>query len=850
LRELCERNHRTFCGGSTRNPDLYPSDLLTNKVASLYITGALSTLPLSILPPTTAAALTTSIPFRSSNDRHDAYDPVTPTTVHNKQHLLPRTHIAAVSAGIFPPSRVRFREQERHTHLLDEDNLISSPLPSDLPAPSNHKAELSYPTPHSALRISRNTKAAILWTLEAALRQPHPFTSDLIEETASMSDFMTGGLPSNSGRNGGSRAQGATGSPNIKGPRDIMRERNAREARRKAEQEALERQNAEEEARLIEEERKRTAERKGAAAGAAPVSAPSRGREEAPQRVSDPAQRAERRQERTSGGATSARPADSNLQGRGTGGRAVGGGETPANTRRRPSQLQQAPQPVPAGPSAAPQPPQMQPGLSAPTGPSAGIPAQGQSAPASAARSSFPHAFERWETLSAHWEGLTSFWIRRLEENANETNRDPLSSQLARQVTDLSAAGANLFHAVVELQRLRASSERKFQRWFFDTRAEQERASELQAITETALREERLVREELIAKAVRNAVEEQANVQQPQPEMEKRLAEMKRELEISKQEARRAWDELGRREAEERARTLSLRDGQPTLVGGVQVVPMMQGVPGRHNSGREPAVQQPTTGAGVQDVDYGEVPQHEGPDLSEAYQQYQAQRTDTSDPFIEHGGVAQAAEGRHRTQGRERAGSRSTPTTQATNSPPFTPGAPAVQPTSIASYQQQQGTHLHPTEAVRTSGEGYSDDEYEIDPQGQFRRDSRGNRIRYHAPPSDDESDSESVAAAREREMAYLQRYGQPVASSSGVEYARAEPTSHLATTTSGGRTGGVTHAEEQDEPDYEGQGYGSGPGWEAVPRHHHPTRLSDVLEEDERSRTSAGQGAGGAGRP
>ena len=28
----------------------------------------------------------------------------------------------------------------------------------------------------------------------------------------------------------------------------------------------------------------------------------------------------------------------------------------------------------------------------------------------------------------------------------------------------------------------------------------------------------------------------------------------------------------------------------------------------------------------------------------------------------------------------------------------------------------------------------------------------------------------------------------------------------------------------------------------EAVPGHHHPTRLSDVLEEDEHSRTSASQ--------
>jgi len=61
---------------------------------------------------------------------------------------------------------------------------------------------------------------------------------------------------------------------------------------------------------------------------------------------------------------------------------------------------------------------------------------------------------------------------------ADELSRDPLNQQMARQINDLSAAGANLFHAVVELQRLRQSSERKFQRWFFDTRDEQERARE------------------------------------------------------------------------------------------------------------------------------------------------------------------------------------------------------------------------------------------------------------------------------------------------------------------------------------------------------------------------------------
>jgi hypothetical protein len=90
--------------------------------------------------------------------------------------------------------------------------------------------------------------------------------------------------------------------------------------------------------------------------------------------------------------------------------------------------------------------------------------------------SNFPHAFERWETLSSHWEGLTSYWVRRLEENSDHLKEKPIAEQMGRQITDLSAAGANLFHAVVELQRLRASSERKFQRWFSETKLEQERA--------------------------------------------------------------------------------------------------------------------------------------------------------------------------------------------------------------------------------------------------------------------------------------------------------------------------------------------------------------------------------------
>jgi hypothetical protein len=72
-----------------------------------------------------------------------------------------------------------------------------------------------------------------------------------------------------------------------------------------------------------------------------------------------------------------------------------------------------------------------------------------------------------------------------------------------------------MFHAIVELQRLRASSERKFQRWFFETRAEQERAREIQAMQEASLAQERRERAAVIVEAI---------------EGNKMLDEMRREL--------------------------------------------------------------------------------------------------------------------------------------------------------------------------------------------------------------------------------------------------------------------------------------------------------------------------------
>ena len=783
-------------------------------------------------PSPLAAALTTPIHARS-NDAYENNDPVTPLP---KQRQQPRrTHIEAASAGISPPrSKVPSAEpkhQPQLTNDFEEENSTSTPLAPSLPYNSPEAARQS----HRALRISKNRASAILYAVEEALRHPNPFTPDVVEENAQMSDILGGGqpAPAGNGRSGNGRTQGApgvTGSPGIRGPRDIMRERQAREQRKAeiAARQEMERLQAEEEARLIEENERRTAEmRRVAAAGAA---APQRGSGEASQRgsggtvgqrISDNSQRSERRSgERVASGE---RQQDQPLQGVGRGGRAIGGGDQgQPSTRPRPAAQSQQPRPAQQETS-RPGPPQPDPvAAGAPTGPpQAGI-------SGATPRSSFPHAFERWETLSAHWEGLTSFWIRRLEENSREISREPISQQLARQVTDLSAAGANLFHAVVELQRLRASSERKFQRWFFETRAEQERAQEIQALTQASLEEERRDRAAAIAEAI--------SLETKRYNADSQLAEMRRELQISKEEARRAWEELGRREQEERERTASLREGQPTIVGGVQVVPMMQGVPSRHESAREAsqtrepqytrpeAVQEPEGPVGDSDV---------------AYQQYsRAQRAGPADPFVEQ---ETTPTGREARSGRVTA---SEPPPASTYSQEY-PQAPAVQPvSSSAFYQQHQGTSLHPTDSTSRSehtvsygpsaaSEGaYSEEEYQIDAAGQFVRDERGNRIPYQ-DPSDEEAYEFDAAAARERELAYLRGHGVPP--TSGIDYSvDAPPSRRVAAPTSNPAT--------TSSVDYTGEGYGAGLGWEAVPRHHHPTRLSDVLEEDERSRTSASQ--------
>lgn len=609
-----------------------------------------------------------------------------------------------------------------------------------------------HPEPYPAVRVSKHTHSAILYALEEALRHPNPFTPDIAEETASMADLAGGGgVPPTSSNGGGAlpaprRPTGApapTGSPSgIRGPRMIMQERAAREARQRAEAERqqLERARAEKEARLQEEAQRSASERRAAgvatghAAAAATTSEPfidTRRQSASGQPAMAPAPSTQQSHHRTN----SARFA-SNQQ-------------LPSQvySGQQQQQQQQAPPQAQFTTVPQPQPPQSQQPSAIPpqTGEPSTQPPAGASGASSKPRNSFPHAFERWETLSAHWEGLTSYWIRKLEQNKDDLSRDPVSQQLARQVTDLSAAGANLFHAVVELQRLRASSERKFQRWFFETRGELERAQEVNTMLENALDQERRNRDE----AIREAVEKDQGSSQAQ----KQLAEMRKELAISKDEARRAWEELGRREQAERDRTLSLQAGNPTIVGGVQVVPMTQSAQRQQSSARSTATYQGGYGQG-----------------------YPAESTQ----------------------------------------PPTAEASPSRGASSGGYYRQQP-------EAAEAPVGGYDEGEYVTDVQGNLVLDPPRARIPAAAPSS---SCSGSDAEVDE--------YDTPTTTNPPSGSYDAPRTS---VPTEGQWTGAYS-----DPQDYSGQGYGE-PTWEETPRHHHPTRLSDVIEEeDERSRTSASQ--------
>ncbi|KAL4918610.1 hypothetical protein BDW62DRAFT_217562 [Aspergillus aurantiobrunneus] len=609
--------------------------------------------------------------------------------------------------------------------------------------------------PRRSTRVSPNTAYAILWTLEEAIRRPFPFTVDWEEVNASMSDLAGGpGVSGLGGRsqNGASRAaQGpipvsthpASG---VRTPTDIMRQRRDREARRKAEQEAKDREQDEAERIQLQQEQAR------AQASAQPYSA-GVASERSTQRRAAPRGPTAPEPVRTTANApgpspTSPRRTDAQGQAQFPIS-AAQAGQAATSAPFAPQQTSQ--------PKLNPQQTQAPPSASQPTA------SQTQSQLQQPRRPGFPHAFERWETLSSHWEGLTGYWIRKLEQNNEALERDPLSQQMARQVTDLSAAGANLFHAVVELQRLRASSERKFQRWFFETRAEQERSKELQGELERQIRTERQARTEAAA-SVQKAESDKTRI-------EGLLKEMRRELQISKDEARRAWEELGRREQEERERTNSLRNGEPTLVGGVQVVPMIAGLP-RRDSGRPPTRDGRYAGGEESEQMYGETP------VSPV----------GTDPFVE---------GQRHVQESD------------VQSYPHAPPPPSTASQSqghyAGHYYEPEGAYPPHTTAGRDPSIGSSEpgDDY-----GSYQQNPQGRQMVYPRPMSE-ESEEYEQGSFEDSEGGYVTSTMPP--------------------------TSGSMYAGYDQSVDYSGSGWGVGSGWESVtPRHRHPTRLSDVLEEEE----------------
>ena len=850
-----------------------------------------------------------------------------PSSSSGSTHTLrrtPRLDPRSISRGGTQTVSQSSRSQLADPTLQPILNLEGSTTPGSFTAQNF----LSPYWPKRSTRISKHTANAIRYALEAIRGDPEgtypvvegqplprwtpkAFTPDYIELNAQMSDLVGGAVSNGRTQNGGARAAvpqpfAEEGGRRVRTPTDIMRERANREARKKAESD---RQRREEEQRQAGEAGNIGQTTTTAAAGGAP-SVDTSGYRRSSRKSGDPTSQ-EAGERRGSGGTranilSTTQPVtytSANANGRTerisiapqdvatdvsnppqprtrTRGATLSTGQPrPVETKRQGTRAASASAAINTQPGSSAQTrntsAKATAGTSQPRGDLPGASSTGQQQPRQESAtgsqdrrpttSSFPHAFERWETLSSHWEGLTSFWIHRLEQNKEDIDRDPVNQQMARQVTDLSAAGANLFHAVVELQRLRASSERKFQRWFFETRAEQERFRENQSRFDERLREEKEAREAAVEELARLRNEE-SSVYSQRRIADIRVKEMTRELAIAKDEARRAWEELGRREQVERDRTISLQRGQITTVGGVQVVPMVQG------ASRQGSTNRPSEGAGASTTSRQTATRIESPVGDDRYTNYDPARSETdTDPFTE-GGRANPQQSEYREPDRPITATTTTTTTtqpyqqtsntsaaavqaaraasssaSQSNSQPsrntaasapggtylrYGPDAitPATTQPATSSFYQHEGTALHGQSRVTEADERsyvpsiedtLSEEDYDLDENGEVRRDSHGRPILGRRVLGSEGSDEYDVQEDLERERMYGRSYG---SSMSGVEYGSGPPAVS-------GRQGPAAPA------DYTGSGFGT--GWEAMPRHHHPTRLSDVLEEDERSRTS-----------
>ena len=746
--------------------------------------------------------------------------------------------------------------------------------------------------PQRNTRISRRTHEAILFALEAVRTgrgvDAKQLTRDQVEEEARMSELYVqnpqGQATTPARRDEAARAQAEAA--RIQTPRDIMAARNAREARR-AQQEARSRQDLDPTRRGEQED--------VVGVGADPrrqrdytqQSQPSRSAAEAAARI-PPGQSV------TIGGRSDTIPAGNGTVPRGTQINNQGQPrpvqqtrnqmqpEYPVDTSRIERNRTEAYEKLDMPPAIAGSQPQNQ--------TYATRPEQNQ-----IQRAGFPHAFERWETLSSHWEGLTSYWIAKLQENTNDLDRKPIDKQMARQITDLSAAGANLFHAVVELQRLRASSERKFQRWFADIRIEQEQSRE-----EIARLQAQLQQEKQKVPVINNASVDEMTADKNKAE--ELVREMRRELQISKEEARRAWEELGRREQEERERTIALRSGEPTLIGGVQVLPM-QGLSSRHNTAgsQRPVTRDgPYTGGPTATMMGGQQPGSasqttlDSPTQEQSHFNFEPNATSPTDtdPFTETSRPTDPPLPlRHEPD--TRFVSTGSPAARQTNTSQSMSAARAA----IASPTQSQRSTQGPSYIPSTrSGAGSIDsgEEYHTRSDGTYILDPQGRRIPYRQPiggyediASDDEDHTADVLRERQLAEQYAQRqqagratqHQQPTTSHTpgqSVYSAVTSPqTQHTgfdnspdSRRTTSSTVSPVTPQQHlsgrltspMHDTDYEGAGYGepeptyppptTAPGGSATStattaspyarQHHVPTRLSDILEErTEASRTS-----------
>ncbi|KAJ5766783.1 uncharacterized protein N7511_004399 [Penicillium nucicola] len=759
------------------------------------------------------------LPYMSllaSDEVHDVNDPILTTFARHRQPATQRPVSASADSQFRPPSasdsqrtlrRVRREPETRQNLHRRAVSLDASPHPHPQPAHTRQSSVQQPPAsgiaalrpalseahtddngstvddpyqlldtsywPQRTTGVSSRTASAILFALEDAIRGPLQLSTDWDEVNASMSDMVgVAGPPGPMGngrpQNGGARVpqnlnpvSGSSQPPSgMRTPTDIMRQRRDREARRKAEQDARDREQEELERQQLKHEQAQIQAEAQARAQAQQYSAAISGDNASQSRTRIPrASRAAEAQPDTvpvSGPPAGQQPAPPT-----TSAGPVAGQSRPVQTSSQQPRGETASQHGRSKSAAA---------AGAQTGPSGfSKPAQPAAAAASSAtaqslqqprRVGFPHAFERWETLSSHWEGLTSYWMRKLEQHNEDLERDPVSQQLARQITDLSAAGANLFHAVVELQRLRASSERKFQRWFFDTRAEQERAKEVQADLDRQLKAERQGRADAFA-AVQTAEKDKVHA-------EELLKEMRRELQISKEEARRAWEELGRREQEERDRTNSLRNGEPTLVGGVQVVPMISGVPSRHNTTNRPQTREgpypsgPTATSMGTDA-YGKPT---GPSTSGQYYEDGTPMSPTgSDPFIEP--------------------KKTDP--PATSKAPYSGQLYEHQNTSMP-YATAQPTTSEPDDRSYVGSSDAGDEEY-----AHYAHDAQGHPLSYPPPLSEG---SEEYDNSPEDDRHYMPDGAYTSAASSAPSQAPYPPVSAA---------------------DYSGAGWGPGTGWESV---------------------------------